>query len=331
MFSNYNINLILDLFQVKPLLELVPDAKYPLELVEADLNNEGCWGSIVNGCIYVFQIASHPPPEGAVNENDLISQEVEGVLNVLKACSECESVKRVVMTSSIAAISSGMGGNPGRPIDSEYSENDWSIESSCPPFEKSKLMAERAAWDFVETLPKDTAFEFVVVNPSFIQGPLLSATSGAVSAALPKLLLERLMPAVPNVCLGIVDVRDVVAGEIAAMFTPSAAGKRFILNGGTTSFQEFAVIIRNEFESQGYNVPTSTIPTFILWVLKFFVPAIKAAYPGVNMKISWNNERMKNELGVTPRPINEAIIAMCYSLIELGVVTKTPGYHGPHQ
>ncbi len=315
--------------QIKPLLELVPDAKYPLELVEADLHNKDCWRPIVEGCAYVFQLASHGPPEGSVSEDDLVSQEVEGVLNVLKACSECESVQRVVMTSSVAAISSGMGGNPGRPIDSEYSENDWSDESSCPPFEKSKLKAERAAWDFIDTLPKAEAFEFVVVNPSFIQGPLLSAASGAISAAVPKLLLERLMPAVPNVCLGIVDVRDVVAGEIAAMFTPSAAGKRFILNGGTTSFQEFAVIVRDEFESQGYNVPTSAIPKFLLWVLKFFVPAVKAAYPGVDMKISWNNERMKSDLGVTPRPINEAIIAMCYSIIELGIVSKTPGYRGP--
>ena len=74
------------------------------------------------------------------------------VVNVLTACAESGSVKRVVMTSTVAAISSGMGGNPGRSDDYEYTEEDWSDEESCPPFEKSKLKAERAAWDFVNKL-----------------------------------------------------------------------------------------------------------------------------------------------------------------------------------
>ncbi len=311
----------------------MPNAKYPLELVEADLNDKDCWGPAVDGCSYVFQVASHAPPdcehEGSVDEDNLIARELDGVVNVLTACAESGSVvKRVVMTSSVAAISSGMGGNPGRPDDYEYTEEDWSDEESCPPFEKSKLKAERAAWDFVNKL-ENKKFEFVVVNPSFIQGPLLSAASGAISIALAKLLLERLMPAVPNVCVGIVDVRDVVAGEMAAMFSSDAAGKRFILNGGTTNFRDFAVTVQEEFQTQGYNVPTSAIPKFILWGLKFFVPAIKAAYPGINKSTSWSNERMKSELGVTPRPIKQAIIDTCYSIIELGLVAKAPGYLGP--
>ena len=69
--------------QVKPLLELVPDAKYPLELVEADLNDKDCWGPAVDGCSYIFQVASHAPPEGSVDEDNLIAQELEGVVNVL--------------------------------------------------------------------------------------------------------------------------------------------------------------------------------------------------------------------------------------------------------
>ncbi len=159
----------------------------------------------------------------------------------------------------------------------------------------------------------------------------MSAASGSVtcSIALSKLLLKRLMPALPNMCLGIVDVRDVVAGEIAAMFSSNAAGKRFILNGGTTNFQDFSVTVQDEFQTQGYNVPTCAIPKFIMWVFKFFVPAIKAAYPSINKSTFWSNERMKSELGVTPRPINQAIIDTCYSIIELGLVAKAPGYLGP--
>ncbi len=53
--------LLLLLFQVKPLLELVPDAKYPLELVNANLNDKDCWGPAVEGCTYVFHVASPNP------------------------------------------------------------------------------------------------------------------------------------------------------------------------------------------------------------------------------------------------------------------------------
>ena len=315
---------------MQPLLDLVPDAKYPLELVEADLSNKESWVPAVEGCVYVFHVASpFPAPDDKTPEEDLIRQAVGGVENVLAACAESGTVKRVVVTSSIAAVSSGMPGNPGCPEDHVYTEEDWSAEEVCAPYEKSKLKAERAAWAFVEKLEEGKKFELVVVNPGYIQGPLLSAASGAGSASLAIMLLDHKMPALPNIRLGIVDVRDVVAGEISAMFTPSAAGKRFILCGGTVNFKEFALVVREEFQSQGYNIVTCTVPKSLLWGMKFFDHSVKVAYPGVNKKHSWSNECMKNELGVTPRSINQSVLDTCYSVIELGLATKTQGYVGP--
>ncbi len=315
--------------QVKPLLELVPDAKYPLELINANLNDKDCWGPAVKGCTYVFHVASPFPVGKKIDESVIVAEAVGGVVNVLAACAESGTVKRVVLTSSVAAVSCGMGGIPGYADDYNYTEEDWSVEDSCAPYEKSKLKAERAGRDFVDKLEEGKKFELVVVNPGYIQGPLLSAASGSGTASVGTMLLERKVPAVPNICFGIVDVRDVVAGEIAAMFTPSAAGKRFILNGGTITFKDLAIVVRNEFQTQGYNIPTGTVPKFILWGLKFFDDSVKATYPGLNKKHTWSNERMKNELGVTPRPIEKSIIDTCYSIIEFGLVTKAPGYLGP--
>ena len=317
--------------QVQPLHDLVPDAKYPLELVEADLSDKECWGPAVDGCTYVFHVASPfpSPNDGKPDENALISQAVGGVENVLAACAESGTVKRVVVTSSIAAVSCGMAGNPGRPDDHVYTEDDWSVEDACAPYEKSKLKAERVAWAFVEKLEEGKKFELVVVNPAYIQGPLLSAASGSGTAGLAIMLLDRKTPALANAVLGIIDVRDVVAGEIAAMFTPSAAGKRFILCAGAMSLKEFAVVVSNEFQPQGYNVPTGIIPKVILWGMKCFDSTVKSIYPGVNKRHNWSGERMKSELGVTPCSIEQSILDTCYSVIEFGLARKTPGYLGP--
>ncbi len=308
---------------------MVPDAKYPLELVNANLNDKDCWGPAVEGCTYVFHIASPFPTPGQMAEAEIIADAVGGVVNVLTACAESGSVKRVVVTSSVAAVSCGMNGCPGFANDYNYTEDDWSVEDACPPYEKSKLKAERAGWDYVDKLEESKKFELVVVNPGYIQGPLLSKASGGGTASVPITLLERQMPAVPNVSMPIIDVRDVVAGEIAAMFTPSAAGKRFILVGGTITLKEFAIIVSNEFRGQGYKVPTGTIPKFVLWGMKFFNDIVKETYPGVNKKHTWSNERMKTELGVSPRPMDKSILDTCYSVIEFGLVAKTPGYLGP--
>ncbi len=284
---------------MQPVLDLVPDAKYPLELVEADLSDKDCWGPAVSGCSYVFHVASpNPTPdETPEDENELIRPAVDGVVNVFTACSKCETVKRVVLTSSTAAVC-GYSGIPGRPSDCEYNEDDWAVEENIGAYEKSKLKAERTAWDFVKD---DKKFELVVVNPSYIHGPLLSAASGSVSALVAVMLLEQ-QESLWSFCEGVVDVRDVATAEIAAMFTPSAAGKRFILSGGSMNSKDFTEIIRKEFEPQGYAVPTSDEPGLI--------------------KYTFNNERMKIELGVSPRPIEQAIRDTCYTAIQFGLVSK---------
>ena len=318
--------------QVQPLVDLVPDARYPLELVEAELGVASSWPPAVEGCSYVFHVASPFPSARQIpqDENVIIRPAVDGVINVLTACSNSGgTVKRVVVTSSVAAISSGMLGNPDVPDEHVYTEDDWSVEAACPPYEKSKLLAERAAWDFVKKLDSEKLFEFVVVNPGYIQGPLLSAASGAGSVQIAVNLLEHKVPGVANSVFSVIDVRDVAAAEIAAMFTPTAAGKRYILSAQSLTMKEMALILKGEFGPQGYNIPTTTIPKFVLWGFKFFDKEVKSIYPGLNRKLRWSNERMVSELAVNPRPVEQTMIEMAYNIIELGIVKKTPGYLGP--
>ena len=303
------------------------DPKYPLRLVEADLSQPESWKKAVHRCTYVFHVAS-PFPAGATDEAVIVRTAVEGTTNVLQACADAGTIKRVVVTSSIAAVSSGTGGNPGNPPDYVYTEKDWSVESACGPYVKSKLKAEQAAWDFVKKLEDDKRFELTVVNPAYVQGPLLSASSGEGSKEFCQRLLNGKFPAIPDVSSAIVDVRDVAAAHIAAMEKSEAAGNRYILSNRTLHFKEIAQIVANEFQSQGYKIPTKNLPKVVLWVGKFFDSGIKQIYPLLGKSAQLSNERMVNELGVTPRPVEESIIETCYSLIEMGLARKTSGYLG---
>eukprot|EP00731_Ephydatia_muelleri_P035639 Em0144g9a len=309
--------------KIEPLKKLVPDAKYPLELVQADLKEAVDWVAAVKGCSYVFHVASPFPAKIPRDENTLIQPAVDGTLNVLRACSDAGCVKRVVLTSSIAAVSSGMNGN-GKS-QQVYSEQDWSVEQNCSPYEKGKLRAELAAWTFVRSLEESRRFELAVVNPGVVIGPLLTTTGG--DASIQSILQLFIKPVgVPNVNWPLVDVRDVAAAHIAAMEKKEAAGNRCVLVVKNISYTKMADIVFREFFPLGYRTCTMPLPDFAMWLAKWFDDGVKWLYPALGKHNQYNTDMMRNVLGITPRSVNETIIDTCYSLIELGMVKKTPQY-----
>ena len=303
---------------MKPLLDLVPDAKYPLRLVEADLSKADSWAKAVNRCTYVLHVAS-PFIVNVTDEAAIIRTAVEGTINVLQASADAGTIKRVVVTSSVAAVSCGLLGSPDNPPDYIYTEKDWSPEAACAPYEKSKLKAEQAAWDFVKKLDDGKRFELAVVNPAYVQGPLLSASSGEGSKEFCDRLLNKKMPALPDLSFPIVDVRDVAAAHIAAMEKSEAAGNRHILFNRTAHITEFAKILRDEFQPQGYTIPSEELPKSI---------EIPELAPMLGKVVHYKNERMVKVLGIQPRSIEDSLIDTCYSLIDLGLAEKTSEYLG---
>ena len=309
--------------KIQPLQRLVPDAKYPLTLVEADLEQADGWAEAVKGCPYVLHVASPFPSKIPRDENTVIQPAVNGTLNVLRACAEAGCVRRVVLTSSIAAVSSGMNGN-GNP-EQVYSEKDWSAEESCPPYEKSKLRAEKAAWNFVNGLEESKRFEFAVVNPGAVIGPLLTTTGGDTSIQSIMQLFTK-STGIPHVNWPTVDVRDVAAAHIAAMEKAEAVGNRCVLVGECIWYMDMANIVFREFFPLGYKTCTMGLPDFAMWFARLFNDGAKWLYPALGKHLQYNTERMREVLGIRPRPVKETIIDMCYSLIELGLVKKTPQY-----
>jgi nucleoside-diphosphate-sugar epimerase len=316
--------------KVKPLQDLVPSPAIPLELVEADLLKEDTWPAAVEGCDYVLHVASPFPVGRKIRDEkaELIDPAVNGTKNVLKACADAK-VKRVVLTSSIAAVSVGLVGAKNHKEGVPYTENDWSPEDELTLYEKSKMLAERAAWDFVKGLPEDKKFEFVVMNPGYVLGPLLSPDSGEGSKAAVGAMLKGEYPGVPAVNFPVVDVRDVAASHIKGLEVGDAVGHRFILVSHNVWMADMAHQLKAEFEGQGYKVKTGKLPKPIVWLSSLFDESAKKVYPSLNKVLTYNVEPMRSILGINPIPSEQTVIEMAYSLIELGVVPRKPQYHGP--
>src|SRR5580693_531302 len=116
-----------------------------LSFIAADLENDAGWAPAVAGCEYVLHVASPLPPSVPKNEDELIVPAREGTLRVLRASRDAR-VKRVVLTSSFAAIGYGH-----RPQNAPFNETNWTntTGNDVTAYVKSKTLAEREAWDFI--------------------------------------------------------------------------------------------------------------------------------------------------------------------------------------
>ena len=302
-----------------------PRACSRLLLVQADLLDERCWDTAVEGCSYVLHVASPTPlvRNQPANEDEIIKPAVEGTLSVLKACAKSTTVKRVVMTSSVVAISGALRGG-------HYTEDDWAdvSEDYVGPFAKSKILAEKAAWDFVNSLKGDNTLELVVLNPGLVIGPVLCGTFPS-SLEIGRSMLTRSIPMIAKINFPIADVRDVATAHLLAMTSPAAPGRRIVITTGNMWYREMARICEEEFGSHGYIIATSEAPDWLVRSIGWFVPGSHFFTCGLGEITHYDNRRMRRLLGMTPIDVRRSVIDMCYSLIERGFVPKTKQYTGP--
>jgi dihydroflavonol-4-reductase len=285
-----------------------------LELVAADLTADEGWSDAVAGCRYVLHVASPLPREPPQHEDDLIVPAREGTLRVLRAAADA-GVDRVVLTSSVAAILYG------RPRNKTFDERDWSNPEGpgIGAYEKSKTLAERAAWDFVASLPEERSLELVAINPGLVLGPLLSADWGT-SGEVVKKLMQRDFPGCPDMGWAPVDVRDVAEAHVAAMTTPEAAGQRFVCAIEHASMLEVAKILDAHFRERGYKIPTGRLPSWLVRVVAVFDKTARLGLNDLGKRQDLSHRRIDEVLGWQPRGLEEMVVAMGESLIEYGVV-----------
>lgn len=285
-----------------------------LTFVEADLGNDANWDQALQGCTYLLHVAS-PTQHDPVNEDAVIRPAVDGVLRVLKAARQA-GVKRVVLTSSFGAL-----GFSNHDLSTITTEANWTDpnEKGLSAYEKSKVLAERAAWDFIKH--EGGPMDMVVINPVAIFGPLLGRSTSP-SFGLLKSLLSGSMSAVPNIVLNTIDIRDVADLHIRAMLTPEAAGHRFIASAdGEISLPEIAQLLKNKLPAISGKVSLRKLPDFAVRIGSLFNSNAKrgALFIKVNRRVSTANA--KNILGWTPIGTKEdAVLASAKSMQEFNMI-----------
>jgi len=290
------------------------DADDRLSFFTANLMDDEGWREAIEGCDAVLHVASPLPRTPPKHEDDLIVPAREGVLRVLRFSSEL-GVRRVVMTSSVAAVLYGRE----RDGSKVYDESSWSIpEKTAGAYEKSKTLAERAAWKFMESLPEDSALELVALNPGLVLGPILDEDYGTSGEAVRK-LMRRDLPGCPAIGYAPVDVRDVADAHLRAMDVPEAAGQRFILAIEHAWFGEIADILDEHLRERGYRIPTRRLPGFVLRVAALFDKTTRLVVPEIGLRMDVSNERAKRVLGWQPRSLRTMVTDMADSMIEFGV------------
>lgn len=291
------------------------EADERFSLVEADLLNDAGWDAAVAGCEYVLHVASPFPLMEPKHEDDLIIPAREGTLRVLRAAAE-KNVKRVVLTSSVAAVAYGHSKEK-----TQFDENDWSLADSptISAYSKSKTLAERAAWDFVNNLPDDKKMELATINPGLILGPLPD-TNARTSGVLVQSLMLSTIPGLARMHFNAVDVRDVAAAHIAAMITPEAAGQRFICVSDSFWMEDVAKLLKENYASRGYKVKTTVFPSWMVRIVAIFSTEARATVDALDEELNVDNTSIKEVLNWQPRDMKEMVLSMAKSMIELKMI-----------
>jgi len=282
-----------------------------LALVLADLSADEGWPEAVAGTRYVVHVASPFPPATPDSDDEVISPARDGALRVLRA-SRDSGVERVVMTSSFAAVGYG---HP--PTDDEFDERTWTNgEAPISAYIRSKAVAERAAWDFMDA--EGGGLELAVVNPVGIFGPPLTVDLSA-SVGLAHQMITA-MPAVPRLATTVVDVRDAADLHLRAMTNPAAAGERFLASTGEPlSFQEVAAVLRAAVGREPAQLPV--LPDDVVREVAKTDPGMAGMVGELGKVRRVSSSKARTILGWEPRSNAEALQATALALKELGAVS----------
>jgi dihydroflavonol-4-reductase len=289
------------------------DINDKLEIVGADLILDTGWDKAVQGCESVLHVASPFPLFQPNHEDELIIPAVQGTQRVLRAAHSA-NIKRVVIVSSVAAVSAGHNGE-----NRIFDENDWSIvENNIGAYSKSKTLAERAAWAFINGAENTNKMELAAINPPLILGPILNKDFPTSAEFIRTFMLGQ-VPGVARLKMGVVDVRDVASALILAMTTAEAAGNRFTVPTATLWVKEIVDILHKKY-AERYKIPTIQFPVFLVRILALFDKKIALVAPDLNWDYEFSNEKSKRLLKWSPRSAEESILSMAESLIEQGFV-----------
>ncbi|HEY2660537.1 MAG TPA: aldehyde reductase [Caulobacteraceae bacterium] len=299
---------------VRANLGKVADAQDRLSFHVADLMADAGWDEATQGCDYVLHVASPLGVSEPKDPNELITPARDGAKRAVSAAIKA-GVKRVVLTSSVAATSKGASAP-----DNISDETVWTdlTQPKVSAYYQSKTLAERAAWDLIEA--SSGATTLATVNPALVLGPVLSGDYSESVQVIERLLSGR-VPGLPRLGFNIVDARDVADLHIRAMTAPEAAGQRFIAAGTFAWMADMASLLRLRLGDDAAKVPTRKVPDLAIRLASLFDKDLSAVTPSLGHKHDYSSAKAQTLLGWRPRPLEDTVLDCARSLIATGVVT----------
>jgi dihydroflavonol-4-reductase len=281
-----------------------------LKIVEADLLDEQKWMDLSQGVDYIMHVASPFPRKLPKNDDEIVVPAVNGTLNILKAAS-ANKVKRVVITSSSTAITYGKSKAERNSTFNEMHWTDPENRKDTTPYFRSKTIAEKSAWDFVN---KDkSGLELTTICPGAVLGPVLEKDFGT-SANIVLKTMDGSTPAIPKIGFEVVDVRSLAEMHVLAIESKQAAGERFIAAAGFMSFKNVADILRKAYPDR--KIPKAPLPNLATRFISNFETTLKPILLDLNVERRLDSSKARELLNWQPISNEEAVIACAESLIE---------------
>lgn len=285
-----------------------------IKYFEADLLDQGSYKEAMQGCQLVIHTASPFFLDAKNAQKELIEPAFEGTRNVLNSVNDTESVKRVVLTSSCAAIYGDAIDSKTVP-DGVFDETMWNTTSTptISEYSYSKTVAEKEAW---KICGEQNRWDLVTINPSFVVGPALNPRANFESK---KFVLQMgngdLKNGAPDLKMGMVDVRNVGEAHVNAGVNPKACG-RYILSSESVDMLKVSEYLREKFGSN-YPFPTKKAPKFLIWLIAPFL-GIKRSFVSRNIgyAVFFNNSRSIEDLSINYIPVKTAVVDFFQQFID---------------
>lgn len=307
--------------KVQHLDEIAAKSSGSIKYFKSDLLAEGSYAEAMEGCQLVYHTASPFTLEVKDPQTQLIDPAVNGTRNVLEEANKSGSVKRVVLTSSCAAIYTDAAECAQYP-NGEITEEMWNTTASLDyqPYSYSKTMAEKEAWKIAEAQDR---WDLVVINPSFVLGPFLNPkfTTSESFSIMKQMGDGAFKSGAPKMGIGVVDVRDLAVAHYNAGFKPAAEG-RHIASGHNTNFYEMGMVLNEKYGDE-YPLPKKAAPK---WLIMLIGPMINKAMSrkmlrnNVNHEWKGNNNKSREKLGVEYRSLAETLNDSFQVLIDNKVI-----------
>lgn len=280
----------------------------------ADLTSDAGWDEAMAGAVFALHVASPFPLGQPRSRDEVVGPARDGTLRVLAAAKR-NGVKRVVLTSSIAAVMYPSIGEQSRT----YTEIDWTdpARADLTPYIASKAVAEKSAWTYVQSTPG--APQLAVINPGFVQGPALDGDL-STSHEVIRQMAQGKMPASPQAGYAMVDVRDVAALHVKAMLHPAAAGQRFLATNGYLMLREIAEMVARTLPDLARKVPRREAPDLVVRLLSYFDSGAKAVLPDLGVRRRCDSRKARELFDFTFRSPSDAVVSSVQSLRALGQI-----------